>query len=72
MDMDEADVGDRDENSRDVSGSGMNHPSSHKEDTDDNVTEQTHHIIVPSYRLVCSFFVLVSLSVRLYLVVFLV
>jgi hypothetical protein len=36
MDMDEADVGDKDE--------------ANKEETDDNVTEQTHHIIVPSYR----------------------
>ncbi len=54
MDMDEADVGgDKDENSRDVSGSGMGHPISNKEDNDDNVTEQTHHIIVPSYRFVC-------------------
>ena len=49
MDMDEADVGDRDENSRDVSMIGN---ATNKEDNDDNVTEQTHHIIVPSYRLI--------------------
>ena len=53
MDMDEADVGaEKDENSRDQMGSGMAQPISNKEDSDDNVTEQTHHIIVPSYRLV--------------------
>jgi len=48
MDLDEADVGDRDENSRDISMAG--HSGANKEDNDDNVTEQTHHIIVPSYR----------------------
>ena len=50
MDLDEADVDriDRDENSRDVSVAG--HAGVNKEDNDDNVTEQTHHIIVPSYR----------------------
>jgi hypothetical protein len=54
--MDEADVGsgEKDENSRDQMGSGMAQPISNKEDLDDNVTEQTHHIIVPSYRLVCA------------------
>ena len=64
MDMDEADVGgEKDENSRDVSGSGMGHPISNKEDTDDNVTEQTHHIIVPSYRFVCFLFLSPSVGV---------
>ena len=55
MDMDEAEVGvgessEKDENPRDLlnPNSAMAHPI--KEETDDNVTEQTHHIIVPSYR----------------------
>ena len=55
MDMDEAEVGvgessEKDENPRDLlnPNSAMSHPI--KEETDDNVTEQTHHIIVPSYR----------------------
>lgn len=68
MDMDEADVGgDKDENSRDVSGSGMGHPISNKEDNDDNVTEQTHHIIVPSYRfvLVESFLICKKMSFKI-------
>ena len=57
MDLDEAEVGvgessEKDENPRDLlnPGSGMAH--SIKDETDDNVTEQTHHIIVPSYRFV--------------------
>ena len=55
MDMDEAEVGvgessEKDENPRDLlnPNSAMSHLI--KEETDDNVTEQTHHIIVPSYR----------------------
>ena len=55
MDMDEAEVGpasEKDENSRDLlnPSSALAHPI--KDETDDNVTEQTHHIIVPSYRFV--------------------
>ena len=57
VDMDEAEavVGEssqKDENPRDVlnPSSALSHPI--KEETDDNVTEQTHHIIVPSYRFV--------------------
>ena len=58
MDMDEPEVGvggessEKDENPRDLlnPNSAMAHPI--KEETDDNVTEQTHHIIVPSYRFV--------------------
>lgn len=50
MDMDESQMGDdKDENSQDGATSGVGQPTSHKEDSDDNVTEQTHHIIVPSY-----------------------
>ena len=65
MDMDEADVGgEKDENSRDQMGSGMGQPISNKEDTDDNVTEQTHHIIVPSYRLVANKQILLGRTVR--------
>lgn len=51
MDIDDNAVGvDRDETSRDAANIGASHFVSNKEDTDDNVTEQTHHIIVPSYR----------------------
>lgn len=51
MDIDDNAVGvDKDETSRDAVNVGSSHYSSNKEDTDDNVTEQTHHIIVPSYR----------------------
>lgn len=54
MDIDDNAVGaDKDETSRDATNFGASHHSSNKEDADDNITEQTHHIIVPSYR--CAF-----------------
>ena len=41
MDVDEASMDTKDEKDKDLKD---------KDDVEDNVTEQTHHIIVPSYR----------------------
>jgi hypothetical protein len=53
VDMDEADGGgiEKDENSRDSQGNSQSLANKDDlEDNDENVTEQTHHIIVPSFR----------------------